>query len=187
MLRVIAGSARNLQLKTPDGMDTRPTTDRIKETLFNMLQCDVPGSVVIDFFAGSGSIGIESLSRGAKKAYFIDNSKEANSCIVDNIKHTHFEDKSVVFMQDAIRASMQIHEPSVDIVFMDPPYDKGLEKDLLMSIKDQTYINEDTLFVIEAKLDTDFSYLDSFGYEIIKEKKYKSNKHVFAKLKEDKR
>lgn len=184
MLRVIAGSARNLLLKTPDGFDTRPTTDRIKETLFNMLQFDIPGSVVIDFFAGSGSIGIESLSRGAKKAYFIDNSREAGNCIVENIKHTHFEDKAVFYAQDAIRGAMQIHESHVDIIFMDPPYNKGLEADLLSVLKTQPYVNEDTLFVIEASLDTDFSYLDELGYKITREKKYKTNKHIFAVLKE---
>jgi len=184
MLRVIAGSARNLLLKTPEGFDTRPTTDRIKETLFNMLQTDIPGSVVIDFFAGSGSIGIEALSRGAKKAYLVDNSREAGKCIVENIKHTHFDDKAVFLDTDSVRASMQIHEPSVDIIFMDPPYDKGLEKELLSVLKSSSYVNEDTLFVIEAKLDTDFDYLDEFGYELIKEKLYKTNKHIFARLKE---
>ena len=71
-MRVIAGSARSLPLKCPDGLDTRPTQDRIKETLFNMLQVQVPGCVFVDVFSGSGSIGIEALSRGAKKAYFID-------------------------------------------------------------------------------------------------------------------
>lgn len=184
MLRVISGSARGLLLKTPEGLDTRPTTDRIKETLFNMLQADVPGSIVIDFFAGSGSIGIEALSRGASKAYFVDNSREAGKCIVDNIKHTHFEDKSVFLATDAIRASMQIHENAVDIIFMDPPYDKGLEKELLSVLKTASYVTPDTLFVIEAKLTTDFDDLESLGYEIIKEKIYKTNKHIFAQLKE---
>lgn len=183
MLRVISGTARNLKLRTPEGLETRPTTDRIKETLFNMLQFDIPGSVVIDFFAGSGSIGIECLSRGAKKAYFIDNSKEANLCITENIKHTHFEDKATIFFQDAIRASMQIHEASVDFVFMDPPYDKGMEAELLGILKNASYINRETIFIVEAKLETDFSYLDTLGYEIIKEKKYKTNKHLFLKLK----
>jgi len=183
MLRVISGSARNLQLKTPDGLDTRPTTDRIKETLFNMLQMDIPGSIVVDFFAGSGSIGIESLSRGAKKAYFVDNSREANLCIVDNIKHTHFEDKAVVFNQDAIRAAMQIHENHVDIIFMDPPYDKGLEAELLSVLKTMDYVDEDTLFVIEARLNTNFDYLNEYGYDIVREKIYKTNKHIFARLK----
>lgn len=179
MLRVIAGSARNLLLKTPDGFDTRPTTDRIKETLFNVLQNDVPGAVVIDFFAGSGSIGIEALSRGAKKAYFVENGRQALECIVQNVKHTHFEDKSTVISQDALNCLYQIHESSVDIVFMDPPYNKNLEKELLTAIKDMPYITADTLFVVEADLNTDFEYLKELGYTVFKEKKYKTNKHLF--------
>ena len=184
MLRVISGSARNLLLKTPEGKNTRPTTDRIKETLFNMLQGDIYDSVVIDFFAGSGSIGIESLSRGARKAYFIDNSSEANKCICENVKHTHFEDKATIFNCDAIRGAMQIHESAVDIVFMDPPYEKGLEADLLSVLKNQDYVTEDTLFIVEADIKTDFSFADGLGYEIVREKLYKTNKHVFLKLKE---
>ena len=184
MLRIIAGTARNLKLRTPEGMDTRPTTDRIKETLFNMLQTDVPGAVVIDFFAGSGSIGLEALSRGAKRAYFVDNSREALFCIVENVKHTHFEDKSVVLSQDALNVLHQIHEPHIDIVFMDPPYDKGLEHELLSRLKDMPYINENTLFVVEARLETGFDYLDDLGYTLYKEKRYKTNKHMFLYLKE---
>ena len=179
MLRVISGSARNLRLKTPEGLDTRPTTDRIKETLFNMLQGDIYGSVVVDFFAGSGAIGIEALSRGAKKAYFVDNSREALNCIVENIKHTHMEDKSTVLSQDALSCLYQIHEAHVDIVFMDPPYDRELEKELLTKLKDQAYVDEDTLFVVEASLNTEFDYLSALGYDVYKEKKYKTNKHMF--------
>ena len=80
-MRVIAGKARSLKLKTPDGLETRPTTDRIKETLFNMLQPYLPGSIFIDLFSGSGGIGIEALSRGAKHAYFVENNKNAVLCI----------------------------------------------------------------------------------------------------------
>ena len=84
-MRVIAGSARRLLLVTPEGMDTRPTQDKIKETLFNILQMDVPGSVFLDICAGSGGIGIEALSRGAKRAYFIENGRAAVSCILKNL------------------------------------------------------------------------------------------------------
>ena len=80
-MRVIAGTCRSMPIICPKGDGTRPTTDRIKETLFNILQCDVPGSVFVDLFAGSGSIAIEALSRGAKYAYIVDNSKEAIECI----------------------------------------------------------------------------------------------------------
>lgn len=183
MLRVISGSARNLLLKTPEGLDTRPTTDRIKETLFNMIQFDIPDSVVVDFFAGSGSIGIESLSRGAKKAYFADNSKEAITCINENIKHCHFENQATVFSTDAVRAAYQIHESHVDFVFMDPPYNKGLEAEVLNTLTQMPYIDEDTSIIIEASLDTSFDYLEDIGYELIKEKTYKTNKHIFCRKK----
>ena len=103
-MRVIAGTARSLVLKTPEGMNTRPTTDRIKETLFNVLQTDVPGAVFVDLFAGSGGIGIEALSRGAEKAYFVDTDKTAIGCIEYNLKHTKMFDKSMVLKSDAISA-----------------------------------------------------------------------------------
>ncbi|MBP5152817.1 MAG: 16S rRNA (guanine(966)-N(2))-methyltransferase RsmD [Lachnospiraceae bacterium] len=181
MLRVISGSARNLKLMTPEGLDTRPTTDRIKETLFNMLQWDIPGTVVIDFFAGSGSIGIESLSRGAKHAYFVDNSREALNCIERNVKHTGFSDRATVLSTDCIRAASLINEKHVDIVFMDPPYNTGLDKTLALSLLAKPYINEDTLFVIEADINTDFSDLTENGFSLEKEKRYKTNKHVFLR------
>lgn len=183
MLRVIAGSARNLKLITPDGLDTRPTTDRIKETLFNILQGDTYGSVVVDFFAGSGSIGIEALSRGAKKAYFIDNSKEAIRCITDNVKHTHFEEESVILNRDAITSLYYINEKHVDIIFMDPPYGKDLERDLLASLSTADFVDEDTLFVVEERLDANLDYVTDLGYEITRIKEYKTNKHLFLRRK----
>lgn len=184
MLRVITGSARNLKLVAPEGLETRPTTDRIKETLFNMLQNDIYGTVVIDMFAGSGQIGIESLSRGAKKCYFIDNSPNAIKCITENVKHTHFEPISTILNKDAYGALNAINESHVDILFMDPPYNKGIEKDILNTLRNIKYVDSETLIIVEAELHTDFDYLDEFGYELIKEKKYKSNKHMFIRKKE---
>ncbi|MCQ2526528.1 MAG: RsmD family RNA methyltransferase, partial [Lachnospiraceae bacterium] len=96
-MRVIAGTARSLPLKAPEGLDTRPTQDRIKETLFNILQMDIPECVFVDMFAGSGGIGIEALSRGARKAYFIDNSPAAAMCINENLAFTKFTDRAIVF------------------------------------------------------------------------------------------
>lgn len=179
MLRVISGKARNLKLVTPAGMATRPTTDRIKETLFNMLQCDVPGSVFIDFYAGSGSIGIEALSRGAKHAYFIDNGKEAVKCIVENLNHTHLADDATVLSDDAVTSLYRIKESHADIIFMDPPYDQGFEKTLLSALRQMPYVDKDTIIIVESKIETDFSYVSDLGYEIEKEKKYKTNKHVY--------
>ena len=99
-MRVIAGTARSLPLKTPASMDTRPTTDRIKETLFNMIQMDIPGCIFADFFAGSGGIGIEALSRGAEHSYFIENNPKAISCIQDNLQFTKFADRATLIKGD---------------------------------------------------------------------------------------
>ena len=99
-MRIIAGTARSLPLKTIEGMDTRPTTDRIKETLFNMLQNDVPGSYFLDLFAGSGQIGLEAVSRGARYAVFVENNKKACACIEDNIHFTKF-DRETKFLPSA--------------------------------------------------------------------------------------
>lgn len=178
-MRVIAGTARSLPLKAPEGMDTRPTTDRIKETLFNMLQTYIPGAVFLDLFSGSGGIGIEAVSRGAEKAYFIENAPKAIACITDNLKFTKFTDRAVVIRQDVLAGLSAVHESRVDIIFMDPPYEKELERHVLQHLEHMPYVTEDTLIIVEASLHTDFSYVEEMGFEITKEKKYKTNKHIF--------
>lgn len=180
-MRVIAGTARSLPLRTPDGMDTRPTTDRVKETLFNILQPHVPGSVFLDLFSGSGAIGIEAISRGAAKAYFVENASKAISCIQQNLSFTKFEDRGIVIRQDAFAALSGIREERVDIIFMDPPYDQEYEKRVLSLLRLKPYVTEDTMIVVEARLHTPFDYLREFGYEVIKEKRYKTNKHLFLR------
>lgn len=179
-MRVIAGTARSLRLKAPSGMDTRPTTDRIKETLFNMLQPYIPGAVFIDLYSGSGGIGIEALSRGADHAYFVENNKNAIACITENLQFTKFMDRATLLKTDVLSALLGIHEKEADIVFMDPPYDCGYEKEVLRILKDTPYVTERTQIVIEASLTCDFSYLEGLGFELTKEKQYKTNKHVFC-------
>ena len=97
-MRVIAGSARRLNLKTIEGLDTRPTTDRIKETLFNMINPRLPGSSFLDLFSGSGGIGIEALSRGAAQAVFVEQNPKAVECIRENLSTTRLEERAVVMM-----------------------------------------------------------------------------------------
>lgn len=180
-MRVIAGTARRLPLKTPEGMDTRPTTDRIKETLFNMIQNEVPGAIFVDLFSGSGGIGIEALSRGATKAYFIESAYRAVSCIEQNLAFTKFTDCAIVLKQDVCAGLHNIHENQVDIIFMDPPYHEGHEQRVLGQLSAMDYVNDDTLIIVEAALDTEFPYLEDMGFVLIKEKKYKTNKHVYIK------
>lgn len=178
-MRVIAGTARSLQLKAPEGLDTRPTTDRIKETLFNMLMPYLSGCVFVDLFSGSGAIGIEAISRGARKAYFVENAQKALNCINDNLKHTKFENQAVVVKQDVFSALRGSITEEADVIFMDPPYDQMYEKRALEILSTADFVTEDTLIVVEASLTTDFDYVEDYGFTIVKDKRYKNNKHVF--------
>lgn len=184
-MRIIAGSARSLPLKTIDGPDTRPTTDRIKETLFNMLQRDIPGCYFLDLFAGSGQIGLEALSRGANYAVFVENGKKAAACVADNIHFTKFDTQSKLIPSDVMAALRSMEgKYKFDIIFMDPPYNKLIEKDVLQYLVDSSLLKEDTMIIVEASLETDISYLEEMGYELLKCKKYKTNMHVFIQKKE---
>ncbi len=180
-MRVIAGSARRLNLKTISGNDIRPTTDRIKETLFNMLQNDIPGCLFLDLFSGSGAIGIEALSRGADCAYFVENNNAAISCIRENLRFTKLSDSGIVMECSAITAISRLESRNLcfDIIFMDPPYEKNLEMEVLDRLRESSLVGEDTLIIVEASLGTSFDYLKDYGYEMLKSKEYKTNKHVF--------
>lgn len=180
-MRVIAGTARSLRLKTPEGMDTRPTTDRIKETLFNMLQPYLSDAVFIDLYSGSGGIGIEALSRGARHAYFVEYNKNALACITENLQFTRLADRATVLRQDVLSALSGIHEKEADVIFMDPPYDCGHERQALQALAGVPYVTGNTLIVVEAALAADFSWLEELGFRLTKEKRYKTNKHVFCK------
>ena len=182
-MRVIAGTRRSMPLKAPVGMDTRPTQDRTKETLFNVLQNEIPGAEFLDLFAGSGAIGIEALSRGAKAAVFVEHSKQCVECIKDNLKFTKLSDKAVVMEQDVLSGISRLAGKGVfDIVFMDAPYKTGQERDVLVALKNGDIIDKYTIIIIEEALDTDLSYVSELGYEIYKEKRYKTNKHVFLRI-----
>lgn len=181
-MRVIAGSARSLPLKTLEGLDTRPTTDRIKETLFNMIQAEIPGCRFLDLYAGSGAIAIEALSRGAKEAVLVENAKAACACIKENLVFTKLDDRAVLMEQDVLTAIVRLSGKGVfDIVYMDAPYGKDCERSVLEALAAGDMIDEYTTIIIEEKLDTDLSYAEDLGYTIYKTKTYKTNKHIFLK------
>lgn len=182
-MRVIAGTARSLKLETVPSMKTRPTTDRIKETLFNMLSPDIPGARFLDLFSGSGAIGIEALSRGAACAVFVEQDRDAVRIIEQNLKFTKLADRAIV-IADSVNTAigrLAVSEAPFDLIFMDPPYDRDLEKQALRLLHDTALIGPETLLIFEASLDTDVSDIPGLGYSIIKEKKYKTNKHVWLK------
>ena len=134
-MRVIAGSARSLPLKTLEGMDTRPTTDRIKETLFNMIQSEIPGCRFLDLYAGSGAIAIEALSRGAKEAVLVENSKAACACIRENLAFTKLDSQAVLMEQDVAAAIVRLSGQEVfDIVYMQRIMSAGHWKRLLQAV-----------------------------------------------------
>ncbi len=178
---MIAGTARSLRLKTPEGLETRPTADRIKETLFNILQPCLADCIFLDLFSGSGQIGIEALSRGARHAYFVENGAKAYACIQENVNFTRFEGQATLLRQDVVSALHAIREKEADIVFLDPPYGMGYEERVLQALGKMAYVTEDTLIVAEAALDDDFSFAGRLGYRIEREKNYKTNKHVFLR------
>ncbi|MCR5715428.1 MAG: 16S rRNA (guanine(966)-N(2))-methyltransferase RsmD [Lachnospiraceae bacterium] len=184
-MRVIAGTCRSMPLKTPKGEGTRPTTDRIKETLFNILMPYLPGAVFIDVFSGSGGIGIEALSRGASHAYFVEKNAEAATCITENLKFTKLTDDATLLKQDFESALMGIHEKEADIIFADPPYREGYEEKLLAILSKMNYVTNDTMIIIEAQLDTTLDFAESYGFEITREKCYKTNKHIFLRKMEE--
>ena len=132
-MRVITGSARGRRLKELEGMETRPTTDRVKEGLFNILQFDIEGRRVLDLFAGTGQLGIECLSRGAASAVFVDRRPDAVKLIRENLKITNLQDGARVVAGDSMEYLKSLRE-KFDLIFLDPPYEAGLLEPALAHI-----------------------------------------------------
>lgn len=182
-MRIIAGKARRLPLRTLPGRDTRPTTDRIKETLFNMLAPELEGAYFLDLFAGSGQIGLEAVSRGSAYCVFVDNNRKACDVIRDNMEFTKLAGQCMLMNTDAMSALRQLEgKYRFDLIFMDPPYNQELEAEILSYFAHSTLVKDGATIIVEADEHTDFSYVGDLGYNIQKEKIYKTNKHVFLSL-----
>lgn len=181
-MRVIAGTARRLTLRSIRGTKTRPTLDRYKETLFNTIQGYVPGARFLDLFAGTGSIGIEALSRGAESCLFIENDREAIKVINENLEITHLSDRAEVMTSDVINGLIMIEKRGpFDVIFMDPPYDRGLETQVMQYLASSKLANDDTLIIVEVSNDTDIDDLTGDAFEVIRTKDYKTNRHIMMK------
>ena len=151
-MRVITGSARGRKLKDLPGMDTRPTTDKVKESIFNIVQFDIEGRKVLDLFAGTGQLGIEALSRGAEKCVFVDQSREAVRVIQENIKTTGFENQSRVAAGDAISFLTSCREKFA-LAFLDPPYASDLLDRALLKMSEIDIMTENGIIICESALD----------------------------------
>lgn len=183
-MRIIAGSRRSMPLKAPKGTDTRPTQDRTKETLFNILRDDVYDARFLDLFAGSGAVALEALSRGARYAVIVENAREAICCIRQNISFTRFEDCAELMECDVLTALKRLEgQPPFDIIFMDPPYRLGIEPQVMGILSESGYVTEDTVVIVEAALHTPTDFADKNGFDIYRTKDYKTNRHIFMRRK----
>lgn len=146
-MRVITGSARGRKLKTPEDYDIRPTTDNVKESVFNIIQFDIPGRRVLDLFAGTGQLGIECLSRGAAEAVFIDKSRQAVNIVKDNLRTCAL--KGTVLQTDAIDYIKRCGK--FDIIFVDPPYDSDLYEPVLKTVNLVDILSDGGIIVCETR------------------------------------
>ncbi len=153
-MRIITGSARGMALTTLEGESTRPTLAKVKEALFSTIQFDLEGRRVLDLFAGSGQLGLEALSRGAEKATFVDNAKEAATIITANAQKTHLYQKSNVLCMDWKQYIKSASGRSkFDIVFLDPPYALGLLPKVVSELYDADLLAEGALVICEDEKD----------------------------------
>ncbi len=169
-MRVISGKVRGMKLVSPDGEDTRPTLDRVKEAVFSMLLPYINESVVLDLFAGSGAMGIEALSRGAKKAVFVDSSGKAISCIKANVNNAQMAEDSLIVCSDSCKFLSEYSEV-FDIIFIDPPYESGLYEKVFSLIASKDLISHEGLIIAEWDYENGIGSLPR-EFEIVKEKKY---------------
>ena len=169
-MRVITGTARGVQLKTPEGMQTRPTSDRVKEALFSIIHFDIPGAKVLDLFGGTGQLGIEALSRGAKSAVFVDAREDACKIIRENLKRTRLEGQGKVIRGDYLEYLRRCRE-KFDIILLDPPYAEVFLENALNCIAEIDILETGGIIIAERPLGKKLSY-EFEGFTRSKDYKY---------------
>lgn len=185
-MRVIAGKARGHRLKPPEGTDIRPTSDRVKESVFNIIQNHVVDGVVVDLFSGTGNLGIEALSRGATKAYFVDQSKKSIEIIKYNLEKTRLYQDAVVLNLEAVPGIVRLagQQVKADLILMDPPYDKGLIEPTLESIFSNRLLRDQGMIVIEHDRNEKIQE-EIHGLVCVRKKDYGNTSISFYQLRED--
>ena len=171
-MRIIGGKARGTKLYTLEGMATRPTLDRVKESIFNIIQNQIQDSIFLDLFSGSGAIGLEAVSRGARKSILCDKSKDAVNIIRKNIEKTHFAEQVEVYNIDFETCLQNISE-HIDIVYIDPPYQTNYIQRGLTIIQNSKYITEETKIILETDDEQRvLEQIKDLKFEIIDKRKY---------------
>jgi 16S rRNA (guanine966-N2)-methyltransferase len=163
-MRVIAGKYKSRQLKTVDSNKTRPTTDKNKENLFNMIGPYFEGGVCLDLFGGSGGLGIEAISRGMNELYVVDNQYKAFQVIRENLKLLKIEDQCHLYKMDYKKALSQFKDSNIsfDLVLLDPPYGKKINKDIIYYLHDNNMLNEGCILVLEDLVEEEIEVKDPF-------------------------
>ncbi len=169
-MRVITGKARGIALKTPDGMLTRPTADRVKEALFSIIQFEIPGARVLDLFGGTGQLGIEALSRGAASAVFVDSRDDACRLIRENLKRTHLEPFGKVVRCDYLQYLERCTE-KFEIIILDPPYAEVFLENAIKSITEIDILQSGGIIIAERPLGKELPW-EFEGFTRSKDYKY---------------
>lgn len=182
-MRIISGTAKGTKLYTLEGQETRPTLDRVKESLFNIIQNEIKDIVFLDLFSGSGAIGLEAASRGAKKVILCDKSKEAINIINRNIEKTHLINKIKLYNLDFKDFLTTRVKENVDIIYIDPPYNSDYAIESLKIIIKQEIANENSKIIIETDNEEKiFKQLEKLDVEIIDKRKYGRAILIFLKI-----
>lgn len=173
-MRIISGVARGTRLLTLEGTETRPTLDRVKEPLFSIIQMHVKDARVLDLFAGSGALGLEALSRGAKSTVFTDISEKAINVINQNIQKIKLEDNAVILNQSYKETLKQMSSQNqqFDIIFLDPPYASGLLQNAMQEISDYKLLAENGIIVVETDMESELQKIQNIGFHIKDIRKY---------------
>lgn len=183
-MRIISGLARGTKLYTLEGEQTRPTLDRVKEALFNIIQNEIPNSTFLDLFSGSGAIGLEAASRGAKKAILCDNAKKAIQIIKKNIEKTHLQNKIELYQLDYEELLKNKINEELDIVFIDPPYQTDYAIKSIKIILENKLVNENTIIIVETDREEIIKHIEKMQVDIEDKRKYGRATLVFLKARD---
>lgn len=182
-MRIIAGSARGHRLKSLEGMNTRPTQDRVKESVFNIIMNYISERKVLDLFSGTGNLGIEAISRGASHALMVDKNPSCVKIITDNLIHTKLEDRAKVVCEDVILAIRRLKGQKFDLIFMDPPYSKGHIQPTIDAIFENNILACSGIIVVERSKTDEMT--QSQIYQIVREQTYGDTVVSFIKCCEE--
>lgn len=175
-MRIIAGEMRGRQLKTVEGMQTRPTSDKVKGAIFSVLGDKVLDARVLDLFAGTGNLAIEALSRGSREAVLVEKSFDAHQVILRNIERMGVSQKTNLLLMDAFKYIRSYPNELFDLIFLDPPYRKELVLQVLMILKEYSYLTPDGVIVAETANDEELSNNTIYPFEIRKTREYGDTK-----------